>query len=1822
MPFRRTTSVVAAIFAMLIFTVLAHAQDATREIVTIPDSDYFGFDLRTEKDVSLDQCKAQCLADPSCRAFTYNTSAQWCFLKSDFSVLNPFAGAVAGKVVQRSGAPDIGAPPALGFLPANLRDEARLYRTQLLNETAKVAADGLVWLSSSGDNALSSNNGTAAVDYYRRALAVDPDNGGLWARLARAALVAETQDRRNAWRLKQAASSAAINAYDLSRYTTSRAEALGVMGEALERREMWRPAITAYAESLKLVDDVNIRALHDDLKARKGFRVVNNTVDSDSRSPRICIQFSENLVKSGVDYSSFVTVDGRAAEAIDAREREICINGLEHGHRYRIDVRAGLPAAIGEAIENQVTLDIYVRDRQPLARFTGDNFVLPGAGRHGIPVVTVNSAAVELELFRIGERALSGVLAESRFLRQLDHYDAERIANSTGTRVWSGKLDVAVDQNREVVTSFPVDEALPERTPGIYVLTAKPEGDRRNNWDAVATQWFIVSDIGLSAVSGEDGINVFARSLASADPMAGVELKLIARNNELLASAVTDADGRASFAAGLARGAGGLAPQVVTAGAGDSDFVFLDMGRAGFDLSDRGVDGRPAPGALDLFAWTERGIYRAGETVHVNALLRDGSAETVDSLPLTFVFFRPDGVEDRRMVVSDPSLGGYGVDYALQDNAMRGAWTLRVHTDPKTPALAEKTFLVEDFVPDRIEFDLASDRQAIAVGETAVVNVDGRFLYGAPAAGLALEGDVKVRATDEWALHEGYHFGLADEDDGEDTRITLDNLPVLDVGGKAAFDVRLDTVPSTTGLLEADVTVRMREGGGRAVERDLSIAVLPQGPMIGIAPEFDGGAVAENSTASFKVIAVAPDGTRQALDNARWSLVKVERNYQWYREGNQWKYEPVDYTTQVADGTIAIGADAPETVSARVGWGRYRFEVETADASGPASSVEFSAGWFVEAGSTNTPDGLEIALDRESYAAGDVARLKVSPRFAGQLQVTVGAETILATRTATVPEEGAEIEIPVSADWGAGAYVTATLYRPGDAQESRLPMRAIGVKWLAVDPAGRKLDVTLDVPERTAPRQAFEIPVEVRGAGAGEKAFVTVAAVDVGILNLTRYETPDPDGWYFGQRRLGLEIRDIYGRLIDGSAGVLGRIRSGGDGPGMGSEGSPPTEKLVAFHSGIVELDENGRATVRFDMPQFNGTVRLMAVAWTRSGVGHAEQEVVVRDPVVVTASLPKFLAPGDAAQLRLELANTDGPAGSFTLSVATEGPLSVAEGLRTIDLAVGNREALTIDVRAVEPGDGRVLVALEGADGLRLEQALDLPVRPAVLPVAQRFDIPLAANGGSLRIDSGLLDGSLPGGASVAVNVSGNNALDIPALLMSLDRYPYGCAEQTTSRALPLLYVSELSEAAGLEQDPEIAGRVQDAINRVLAYQASSGGFGLWGPTSGDLWLDAYVTDFLTRAREQKFDVPEAAMRQALDNLQNTLAYNNDIKANGTAIAYSLYVLARNRRASAGDLRYYADTQMDAFGSTMARAHLAASLALYGDNERSSRAFASAMRLASARIAENRNRGDYGSALRDNAAMLALAAETRPVPASVPEMMELVTAGRSARRYTSTQEQAWLLLAARAIEAGTPIDITIDGARHSGNYARRMSGEELVASPLVIENHGDTDISVAVTAIAAPEQPLPAGGDGFAIERTYYRMDGTAANVSEARQNERFVVVLKVTEHNAWPSRVLVTDLLPAGFEIDNPRLISSADLSEFAWLPQTSAAHLEFRDDRFVAAFDRHGNSEREFTFAYVVRAVTPGVFAHPAASVEDMYRPEYSARTATGVMAVEAR
>jgi uncharacterized protein YfaS (alpha-2-macroglobulin family) len=1385
-------------------------------------------------------------------------------------------------------------------------------------------------------------------------------------------------------------------------------------------------------------------------------------------------------------------------------------------------------------------------------------------------------------------------------------------------------MKVEKELNQEVTTNFPVNEAVPALQPGVYVLAAVPANALTEEYSERATQWFIVSDLGLTAYSGSDGVHAFVNSLATTAPVSGVELRLIARNNEVLATKTTDAGGRVAFEPGLSRGEGGLSPALLVASLASGDYAFLSLKSSPFDLTDRGVAGRDAPTGLDAYVFTERGVYRTGETVHVTALLRNAVSVAVPGVPLTMVVTRSDGVEYRRSVVPDQGIGGRVLDVPIISSAPTGTWRVAAFTDPKRPAIGEATFLVEDYVPDRLEFDLTTTATSISPTSPAMIDVAGRFLYGAPASGLTLDGEINIAKVTELPGFAGYVFGLdddsdADQDDESDT-IPLADLPETDSAGKASFTAALPKVPASTRPQQAEIVVRMAEAGGRAVERKLTLPIAPSAPMIGVKPLFTGKALGDSDTASFDVVMVAPDGKALAKTGLHWQLLRVDSKYQWYRSEGYWQYEPVKVTRRVADGSIDVSPDKPGRIAVPVTWGRYRLEVTTADPQGPETTFGFDSGWYAEA-SADTPDLLEIALDKPEYRPGDDMTVAVTARTAGEVTLAVIGDKLLSTTTAHVEPGTGKLPLSVGTDWGTGAYVLATLRRPLDVEAKRMPGRAIGVAWFAIDKAAHTLGVSMDLPDRIRPETTLRVPIKLAGLTPGDEARVVVSAVDVGILNLTNYKAPAPEDYFLGQRKLSAEIRDLYGQLIDGMQGTKGQIRTGGDSGAGELQGSPPTQPPLALYSGIVTVGPDGTAETSFDIPAFAGTVRVMAAAWSKDKVGHASKDVIVRDPVVLAATLPRFLLMGDKSTIRLDLDNVEGESGNYQVAVKGDGPFTLSQANKTIALDAKKRGAMSIPVEAKGVGAGTVTVNVTGPKDFAAERQYALEVHPSTQILARRTVKPLEP-GQTLTLNRELFADLIPGTGKLALSVTPSAALDVASLLQALDRYPLGCTEQIVSRALPLLYANELSVNLHLAVDTGLDKRIADAIETVLSRQGSEGAFGLWSAGGDDPWLDAYVTDFLTRARARGFSVPDEAFNLAIDRLRNYVSTAPEPATDGgLALAYALYVLARNGVAPVGDVRYLADAKINDLKTATAKAEIGAALAMLGDRIRAEKVFDIALNSLAKEPKIEIGRTDYGSPLRDAAVLVTLAAEGDAAKPILISATQRVDAARNLVQRTSTQEDAWLVLAARALGKQN-VSLNVEEAEQVGPYYATYDQADIEASDVTLTNTGDTPVDTVVTVSGAPTTPEPAADHGFKLERSFHTLDGEDADIAHAKQNQRFVVVLKVTDAQPQFARVALIDYLPAGFEIDNPRLVSSGDTGTLDWIENTGTpVHTEFRDDRFTAAFDRTNSDPAVFTVAYVVRAVSPGDYVLPQAEVEDMYRPDRFGRTGTGTVSVQA-
>ncbi len=1664
----------------------------------------------------------------------------------------------------------------------------------------------------------------AAIDELTRAIVNGADDGLVWLRLAQAELAAEDDH----------AMASAYNAYLKSTDPVERGVALFVIGQDYDRHDKQKEALAAFDAGLKFTQSPSVAERAEQLRRLVAFRVTKIDVQAEAEWGRACLRFNGNIASKGdLSYGSFVRSQPPLDGIVTARGDTMCLDGMKHGGNYNIEILAGLPAATGERLRETFTTRVVVPDRKPQLRFSGTGYVLPKHGTSGLPLTTVNLDKVKLRLLRVNERNLVPSIDAERLTMTFSSYEVDEIVNRTGSLVWEGEMAIAGERNRPVTTAIPLKDMLHEKGPGIYLAVAERTDLMQDQYAEPATNWVLVSNLGVAAYKGADGLAVDVRSLADGKPMSGVVVRLYARNNGELAAVNTDAGGIARIAGGLLRGSGGDEPFVVTAHGPDNDFNFLEIGRPAFDLSDRGVSGRPQPGPVDAFLYIDRGIYRPGETVELIALVRDDNANAMPSLPVGLRLLRPDGVEVEKRQPTGDRLGAYRESFTLPRDARFGAWRVELRLDPKAPPIGSAEFRVEDFVPPQLKVALAAADASIRPGEAFPVDVDARYYYGAPGAGLAIEAEAVISLDeDPFPTLPGFQFGLVGEEFTGDRRDV--EAPSTDENGKARLSVTLNDLPDLTRPLAATIRVGVFEPSGRAVYESVSRPIRQRPVAIGLRSPAGDDAVPEGSEAKLEVITVDPQGTLTPVNGLRLELLRETWEYRWFSVNGTWRHKSHVRSQPIDAGTIDVPADAPATLARQLPAGRYRWEV-TDPSSGAQSSLRFHVGWWVEAEQPDVPDKLDAALDKASYQPGDIAKLFIKAPFAGQAELAIASDRILSLRAVSLPAEGATLDIPVDASWANGVYALVSAYRPSGAPgdppgpQQRGPGRAVGVAWLGIDMSARTLAPALTAPDVVRPRSPLKIPVKVAGLAAGEEAYVTLAAVDEAVLKLTEFDSPAPEKYYFGKRQLGVELRDLYGRLIDARANAVGVLRSGGDSFAKRSVAGLPdkSSKVVALFSGIVRLDGDGAARIPFNIPDFQGQMRLMAVAFSAHKVGSATGSMTVRDPVVTTVSLPRFLAPGDAARIGVTINNLEGAAGDYHLTLSANGVAQFkARANRTVKLAPGGNFNEGFILSATTPGNAALKLELSGPGDLKIARDFTIGVRPAQAYQLRRF-VGRLQPGESVTLDDGAADEFLPGTAEALLSVSPRPDWDVPGLLRTLERYAYGCIEQTTSRALPLLYVEDVARLWRTDPGPATAETLDRAIGHIVEMQRSDGSFGVWSD-SGDTvpWLDAYATDFLIRAKEHGKNVPDFAIKAAVSWLHDYVRQEHTEIGDLPAMAYAHYVLARGKSDDLDGLRYFYETQMARLPTQLAKAQTAAALAQYGDMARAASAYDAALGPGPPRSAAIRY-VDYGSELRDSAAVLSFAAANPGNQARLTAVVDRIAERFSRAARTSTQEQAWLLMAAEAAAkagGGTMTVATDNGAPQSRGapvYLRRPLGSG--APPIAVTNRGDTPAWRAVSITGVPAADLPAESKGYAVSREVFRPDGASADLSKVRQTDLFVVVIKGTRSDASePAQALVVDLLPAGFEIETATVSKGHSMTDYSWLPKlTDATYTEQRDDRFIAGLDLK-NGTRDFTLAYIVRAVTPGEFKYPALVAEDMYEPETSGRTAIGKLTVGAR
>jgi hypothetical protein len=1506
---------------------------------------------------------------------------------------------------------------------------------------------------------------------------------------------------------------------------------------------------------------------------------------------------------------------------------------------YTVKVKPGLKAINGRSHSANRQFSIKSRRSEPSATFSGSGQVMSPQMKRALPVVTLNVDEVDVDFFHIAPEAIPQWSSYNNNQRR--SYYQLREFTTANPLVFSARFPIRHQRNQRTTTNLDLSEIPALQKNGAYLAVLRIPGNYQTRYD---TNFFTVSDIGIQVRRTVNNMHVFSNAVSSGKPLENVEISLY-QGKDLKASQTTDKDGIASFSNWF------KGTNTLIARQGDN-YSVLRLDRP-LDLS--GISNATIRHQeMQLFAWGPRDLYRPGEFFETYAILRDHDGRQLRDAPVRASLYDATGTQVTNTTLNRESDGSYHFSHQLADSAKPGAWKLTYRNPGNNEVLAEYPFSVEEFLPERMKLSLydgdpTRHRLFQDIARLAIP-VSGDYLYGAPASGNKVDGflvaELDRHPFEQW---KSYSFGI-DKESIPSPRRTLPNL-TLDQQGKGEWSVDLGNWSRVASPLALTATASLYESGGRPVTRSFSATYIKQDKLVGIEPQFDERPD-NNSRAAFKLVLTDSQGT--ALPGKyQYVLIREDRNYYWTYSDNSgwsWHYDPMEYES--FSGKLSFNEKKPLLIQVPVEWGNYRLEVRDGD-NRAVSSYRFRTGWYWwgnDAGGTALkPDQVSMSFREEVYRPGDTAHLLLSPATDGLATITVeDNDKVLWVAQRDVEAKKMQIDIPVSEEWSRhDIYVTATILSPGDMRHSVAPKRAFGFINLPLHRTDAAFDLAIEVPEKLAPLERVSATVKLSStAPIPEHTYVTLAAVDVGVLNITRYKTPDPVSYLYGARRYEANYYDIYGQIIENAGFDYSQHRFGGGFDQSEAELSRGGDKpksdvqIVALQTAPVRVGRDGIAHVDIEIPQFNGRLRWMAVAYADQTFGSAETETIVADKLVTQLAKPRFLAVNDESEMALDLSNMSGQTQHLSVKMKVSGALGLHEWEKTLDLADSARETLRFPIKAVNLGEGDISLQVDngqqGSNGLRLSRSWMLGVRypyPAVTRKEMQVIDPGNTWQPKIAIDD-LVSGSVQG----QLILSNQPPIDVNSHFTHLLKYPYGCTEQSTSSGYPWVLV-DLDAARRMELMPVIQRQfkteyteafrkeqIEKAVKRLTPRQNSSGGFALWSGNGKELsWLSVYVTDFITDAELAGAEVDKEMLNKSLNRLReylqgqghtaNRWSSNADYYGFATR-AYAAYVLAKVNRASLSDLRRLYDSAQERYDvSPLPWAQLGYALDRKGDTQRAASAFEKARKLDYT----GNYIGYYDSKLRDLSlayAILASRAEARS------EMLMTIFELTKQRQWLSTQERNALFKAALASKSAKGEELLAliktkafeQKVRQDKPFKSILDYDQLASLEAIQGSDGTIYASLEVIGNQSGiPQPY---SDGFSIRRDYFDVDGKSIELKALKSGQLVVVRLSVTADDYTPD-ALVVDLLPAGLELENQNLANaSVDLSKVTidgkelenWRSEADVAHVEYRDDRFVTALaiDKH----RPQDIFYLARAVTPGVYRVPAPYIEDMYRPYHHA------------
>ncbi|AMR28779.1 hypothetical protein A0257_17880 [Hymenobacter psoromatis] len=1581
-----------------------------------------------------------------------------------------------------------------------------------------------------------------------------------------------------------------------------------------------------------------------------------------------------NQPVSVADIQPLLKVTPAVPYEIEALESGLLLRGgFEVGKTYQITLNPGVRGALGGQLTEKFDQAVSFGDSQPSIEFASADkaMYLQANGNRNLALRLNEVENVQVTVAKVYASNIQDLLRGEKQYgydndeegggrdengeyvdRSYRYYDLENRGDVLFTRRYATAGLSKVNGQRLLNLSLKeLEFSAPLK--GLYVVRVQ---DTERQW-LRQDKLVALTDLGLIAKQGVGGnAVVFLNSLRTARPVGGATVRFISTNNQLMGTATSNGQGVARLDSVLGSP---LKLGLVTATSG-SDFSFINLKNSQVETSRFEVGGLTSNAAhYQAFLYGDRDLYRPGDTIYTNTVVRaDDWATPPAGLPVKVRLLLPTGQEYASLGEKLNAAGAVASRFILPATAMTGLYSLEVLTGNDV-LLSSKSISVEEFIPDRLKVTVTAAPAVLGPGQTVTANILAQNLFGPPAAGRKFEVEFSLKEKKfSPKNYPDYNFDLSTGERPQRTNYGGSTPPTgiaarfqkevrqgeTDAAGRGTAAYELPDARDL-GTLEGVAFATIFDETGRPVNRLATFAVQTQAAMFGIQnlPEL----VSTRQALPIKLAALTPGG-RPTTAAAQVRVVRLLWETVLERQGGRYVYNSQQREQTLSAQTLNVGVGTGFSFTPTYS-GEYEVRVSRPGAASYVATHFYAYGSGDTAGNAfevSTEGQVTIEADKPKYEPGETAQLLLKTPFAGRVLVTVERDHVFDHFYVDTDQKSARVSVPIRAGHVPNVYVTATAIRP--ITDNGLPLTvARGFVPLTVEKPGTHLPLTLAVAALSR-SQTFQT-IEVRTA---PRAQVTLAVVDEGILQRKNYQTPDPYGYFYQKRALEVSAFDVYPFLLP-ELGTSSTSSSGGDAAELARRTSPvPSRRvqLVAKWSGILTADAAGRVRYRVRVPQFSGALRVMAVAYKDDAFANAEQTMKVADPVVISTALPRFMSPGDTVDVPVTLTNTTGKplqviVGNevsgpiYSREAATPGTKDVLPVVRIITLKPNTEQRIAFHINALQQiGNGKVTVFVKSKETEKIinTETTEIPVRPAA-PLASRTGSGEATAAAPATLN--LRTDFLPSTLRSKLVLSRSPLTQFAGSLNYLLNYPYGCLEQTVSAAFPQLYFGDL--AATLRQQTGAAAKaqrynpnynVQEAIRKTESMQLYNGSLSYWpGGDYDNWWATAYAAHFLLEAKQAGFAVNQGILDKTLLYLQLRLKKRETEKyqyfdANNLArerviapreIAYSLYVLALAGRQDAVALNYYKANRP--LLTPDARFLLACTYALGGQQ----RAFQETLpRQFTPERAQRELGGSFASPIRDEALALNALLSADPTNPQVNALARQLSRQVHDAPYLNTQERAFSLLAlgkiARRAQASTAVaDLLADG-----KLIGKFSGKDLT-----VNNVANRTVRVQPSGAGALYYFWQAQGvsvtgrvpeeDHYLKVRRYFATrDGKTLSQSTFQQNDLVLVVIALQSGDAAGEvkNVAITDLLPAGLEIENPRLGVQRDLPALANLAQPD--YLDVRDDRlniFTTA------TPQVKLFAYLARAVSKGTFKLGPVSAEAMYNGEYRSVSGAGVVRV---